>query len=49
MLRAGAARANAVAERTLADVYDRVGFLPAPVYVARTGAGRSSGGQADSR
>ncbi len=29
MLAAGAARANAVAERTLADVYDRVGLLPA--------------------
>ena len=29
MLRAGAERANEVAERTLADVYDRVGFVPA--------------------
>ena len=27
VLRDGAARANAVAERTLADVYDRVGFV----------------------
>src|SRR4051794_28226923 len=35
ILREGAARANEVAERTLADVYDRVGFLPAPVYVAQ--------------
>ena len=37
VLREGAARANEVAERTLADVFDRVGFLPAPVYVAQTG------------
>ena len=29
ILREGAARANEVAERTLADVYDRVGFVPA--------------------
>jgi tryptophanyl-tRNA synthetase len=29
ILRAGAERAGAVAERTLAEVYDRVGFLPA--------------------
>ena len=29
VMAAGAARANEVAERTLADVYDRVGFLPA--------------------
>jgi tryptophanyl-tRNA synthetase len=29
LLRAGAERAGAVAERTLAEVYDRVGFLPA--------------------
>jgi tryptophanyl-tRNA synthetase len=29
VLAAGAERATAVAERTLADVYDRVGFLPA--------------------
>jgi tryptophanyl-tRNA synthetase len=29
VLREGAERAGAVAERTLADVYDRVGFLPA--------------------
>ncbi len=28
ILRAGAERANEVAERTLADVYERVGFLP---------------------
>jgi tryptophanyl-tRNA synthetase len=28
VLRKGAARASAVAERTLADVYDRVGFVP---------------------
>jgi tryptophanyl-tRNA synthetase len=28
ILRAGAERANEVAERTLADAYDRVGFLP---------------------
>ncbi|MDX6325421.1 MAG: tryptophanyl-tRNA synthetase [Nocardioidaceae bacterium] len=47
ILRAGAARANEVAERTLADVYDRVGFLPAPVYVARSGT--TSGGQAGTR
>jgi tryptophanyl-tRNA synthetase len=50
ILRAGAARANEVAERTLADVYDRVGFLPAPVYVARSGsASPSPGEQAGSR
>ncbi|MGZ4504416.1 MAG: tryptophan--tRNA ligase [Nocardioidaceae bacterium] len=29
VLRDGAAKANAVAEKTLADVYDRVGFVPA--------------------
>ena len=29
VLRAGAERANEVAERTLADVYDRIGFVPA--------------------
>jgi tryptophanyl-tRNA synthetase len=29
VIAAGAARANEVAERTLADVYDRVGFVPA--------------------
>ncbi len=29
VLRSGAERARAVAARTLADVYDRVGFLPA--------------------
>ena len=29
VLRRGAARANEVAEQTLADVYDRVGFVPA--------------------
>jgi len=28
VLRLGAEKANAIAERTLADVYDRVGFLP---------------------
>ncbi len=28
VLRAGAERANEVAERTLADVYDRIGFVP---------------------
>ncbi len=27
VLRVGAARANEVAEKTLADVYDRVGFV----------------------
>lgn len=31
VLRDGAARANAVAEQTLRDVYDRVGFVPATV------------------
>ncbi|WP_246456270.1 tryptophan--tRNA ligase [Nocardioides mesophilus] len=30
VLRSGAKRAAEVAERTLADVYDRVGFVPAP-------------------
>ncbi len=29
VLRSGAEKANAVAERTLADVYDRIGFVPA--------------------
>ncbi len=29
LLRAGTEKANAVAERTLADVYDRIGFVPA--------------------
>ena len=29
ILRDGAEQAGAVAERTLADVYDRVGFVPA--------------------
>ena len=28
ILQAGAARANEVASRTLADVYERVGFVP---------------------
>ena len=35
ILRAGAQRANEIAERTLADIYDRVGFVP-PLHTTLT-------------
>jgi tryptophanyl-tRNA synthetase len=37
ILRAGAERANAIADRTLADIYDRVGFVP-PLHTSLTAA-----------